>query len=364
MERIAADLGTFCFGSPKQRLKAVATSANDFPHFVMTTGAITISDYTSDNYMSEKTAFLADYDHVIGGLIVEIVNDKWFHFRQFQMSLDGSFSDLGWRYHADEETRRNAPLAFVLGDWHSGSTDPTAAQAWKEVMKYTEAKSIVLHDAFDGRSINHHERRDKITRAQRALENKHILQDEIRFLNDDLKDLADIVPENIYMVKSNHDEVLIRYLKEGYYVEDPVNHRYSLPLAMDAMDGKDPLRSACEFENGGPLNKVVWWKRTDSFKVNGVTLSSHGDKGPKGARGAINNLERSLTVGVIAHSHEPGILRGMFQVGCSCYLQLDYNAGDPSGWLHSSCLVYEDGTRQLINSFNGNWRLDDGEMAT
>ena len=82
--RIGQRNGTFVYASPKQRLKSSPISNIKMPHFLMTTGAITIPDYTSANYMSNRTAYIAEYDHVMGGLIVEIGNSDEYHFRQFQ----------------------------------------------------------------------------------------------------------------------------------------------------------------------------------------------------------------------------------------------------------------------------------------
>lgn len=360
MGRIASKNGTFVFASPKQRCKAIPISNRKFPHFVMTTGAVTIADYSTDNYMSGRTAFIAEHDHVMGGLIVEVVDDDRYHFRQVQIDENGAFIDLGIRYHPDGKTDRIAPEAFVLGDWHSGSTDPTAKAAWEEIATLLQVNQLVMHDLFDGMSINHHERMNVISRASNVASGLHDLKSEIMELVGDLDYLTSLV-DKVTIVKSNHDEFMDRYLKSGYYVKDPQNHRYSLDLARELMDGNDPLQFAVDQIGLKQPSKIRWLDRDEDFKVAGIQLGAHGDLGANGARGGIKNIEGSYGLSVTGHSHTPEILRGAYQVGTSSYLKLSYNRG-PSSWMHSSCLVYPDGSRQMINSINGEWRLEEGSF--
>jgi len=358
MGRIASKNGTFIFASPKQRLKAIPISNKKFPHYVMTTGAVTVADYSTDNYMSGRTAFIAEHDHVVGGLIVEVVDDDKYHFRQVQVDEDGAFIDLGVQYHADGNVNRIAPEAFVLGDWHSGSTDPLAKGAWFEIAKLLDVQKMIMHDLFDAESINHHERENVISRARKVEKNKHDLKSEVQFLVNDLNELTDIVKE-LVIVKSNHDEFLDRYLTSGYYVKDPQNHRYALDLAIVAMDGEDPLVHAVYSAVGlKKPNNIRWLDRDEDFKLAGIQLGAHGDLGANGSRGGIKTIEASYGLSITGHAHTPEILRGAWQVGTTSLLKLGYNRG-PSSWMHASCLVYPNGSRQMINAINGDWRLEE-----
>ena len=357
MTRIASKNGTFIFASPKQRCKAVPVSNQKMPHFVMTTGAVTVPDYSTDNYMSGRTAFIAEHDHIIGGLVVEVVDDDRYHFRQVQTDENGSFIDLSVQYHADGTTSKIAPEAFVLGDWHSGSTDPHARDAFFEVAKMTGVNRLIMHDLFDGEAINHHERNNVISRAKKVAEQKHDLRSEMHFLVKDINSLTELVDE-VVIVKSNHDEFLDRYLMSGYYIQDPQNHRYALDLAREAIDGNDPLQWAVNDIGLDKPDKVRWLDRDEDYKIAGIQLGAHGDLGANGSRGGIKSIEAAYGFSVTGHSHTPEILRGAWQVGTTSLLKLSYNRG-PSSWMHASCLVYPDGSRQMINSINGEWRLKD-----
>lgn len=353
--RIGQRNGSFIYASPKQRLKSVPVSNSKLPHFIMTTGAITKPNYTTENYMSERTAYIAEHDHVVGALIVEVEDEEIYHFRQIQADEHGHFIDLGKQYRPNC-VMEEPPAALVLGDWHSGEVDPIAASAWFEAITLLKPKKLVLHDLFNGLSINHHEDEKNILRAQRANRDELNLMKELAGVAQDLDVFAGLV-EQVIVCKSNHDEFLERYLQEGKYVKDPQNHRFALDLAAAMMDGNDPLRVGTEIAGLQNANKIVWLKRDEDYRIACIQLGAHGDKGANGARGSLPAMEAAYGNSVTGHSHVPEILRGAWSVGTSTYLKLTYNVG-PSSWFHSSVVLYSNGSRQIINSINGKWRLD------
>jgi hypothetical protein len=109
------------------------------------------------------------------------------------------------------------------------------------------------------------------------------------------------------------------------------------------------LREEIKLTSDGP--KVS----NESFALLGVELSMHGDQGPSGTRGSINNHKRLGLKSIIGHSHSPGIMEGCYQVGTSTELRLEYNSG-PGAWLNSHCILHADGKRQLIIVIDGQWR--------
>lgn len=356
--RIGQRNGTFIYASPKQRLKAVPVSNSHLPHFMMTTGAITVGNYNTDMYMSQRTAYIAEHDHVLGGIVVEIVDDKMYHFRQIQADTKGNFYDIGMKY-TPTSCEPVRPEAFVLGDWHAGSTDPDARKAWEDVSRLTKPKRILLHDAFDGISINHHERHYKLLKAKRAEAGQLSLLTELQTLSSDLQDLSKLTDE-VVIVKSNHDQFLERYLQEAKYVDDPDNHRLALKLALELLDNNDPLRHAvekiCIPKDKTTVSKLKWLSIDDDYRIEGIQCGAHGHLGANGAKGSIEAMETAYGNSVTGHSHTPQILRGAWCVGTSSKLKLEYNRG-ASSWLHSSCLIYPGGARQLINCINGGWSL-------
>lgn len=348
--------GSFVFASPKQSMTLESTSNEKLPHVMMTTGAITQPNYVTDMYMSERTAYIADKHHVMGAVYVNILDDKNYGYTQIQMmSGDGSFVHLGKRYHPNGKTTNEAPEALVCGDWHSGETDPLVKVATEEMLGFFKPKKVILHDTFNGASINHHEEDNMIMKAVKFIHNMPSLEQEFVGLRDDLQWFCKQVPE-VILVKSNHDEFLSgNYLKYAKYARDPQNHYFSLDLAKAMMEGKDPVKFGVE-KVGLKATNIRWLQRDDDFKIAGIQLGAHGDIGASGSRGNLKGMRKAYGLSVTGHSHTPGIWHGAYAVGTSSLLRLSYNRG-PGSWMQTHCLVYADGSRQLINMIKGQWKL-------
>lgn len=362
LSRIGQRRGSFIYASPKQMMEPVAISTKGLVHVLMTTGAVTDPNYDPDpekphRYLSQRTAYIAHNDHVLGAIVLEVEDEKIYHFRQLQADpKSGSVVDLGVQY-TPKSTKKVRPEAFVPGDLHVTETDPVVEKAWFDVIKLTQPKRVFFHDMFSGVSINHHEQNQHIRLAQLAEEKKLCLADEIAAVARKMEEWGSKV-DQVNVVKSNHDEFLSRYLEESRYVNDPQNKKISLQLALAMIDGEDPLRYAVEKLFGMKRKNVRWLTRNDECKIAGIELANHGDMGPNGARGSLAGMEKAYGNSVSGHAHTPRIFRGAWQVGTSSYLKLSYNEG-PSSWMHSACLVYKNGSRQLINVIDGKWRLED-----
>jgi len=366
VKRLVQKNGNLIVASPKQIQQCVPVSNFRLPHVGMSTGAITVSNYSTDNYMSERLAYIAEHDHTIGAIIVEIEDSELFHYRQIQADVDGSFYDIAGlqlkKYTPKGvkkvDLKKENAGALVMGDWHSGETDPIVAQAWKDLCLIVSPDYLLVHDGFNGLSINHHEEHDFIKKAQRALSGQLSLEAELKQFAADIDMLSQFAKKAVVIVKSNHDDFLHRYLKEGKYVVDPQNHLFSLDLAKAAIQGEDALQFAIEKAVGlDDKTNVRWLKRNEDFKIARIQLGAHGDKGSNGSRGTLAQMEEAFGYSVTGHSHVPSILRGAWSVGTSSFLQLDYNSDSPSSWMNTSCIVYPNGQRQLINCIFGKWAL-------
>lgn len=347
LPRIGQRNGTFICASPKQRLKFVPTGINVFPHAIMSTGAITNPNYMKSKVLVDKSSYMADNDHVMGAVVLELDKDNTFHFRQIQAAKDGSFVDLG-AYYVNGRKQTLAPEAIVVGDWHAGDTDPKVEAALKELTKRVRPKRWVMHDIFDGLSINPHTLGKSIVRSKLALAGKMNLTLELEKLKTDINMMAKLVPE-VVIVRSNHDDFLDRYLDTAGYVDDHTNHRLALDLAAHLLDGRNPLE-----EYIGKVKNVTWLKLDQSYSIAGVECGMHGHLGSNGSRGSITQMETAYGSVMFGHSHTPGILRNAWNVGTSTYLELGYNKG-ASSWVQCSGLVYPNGQKQLINFINGRY---------
>jgi hypothetical protein len=225
LARIGHRNGSYIFASPKQSLEYVATSASEHTHrlALMTPGAITKGNYDNDHYMSQRTSYIANSDHVMGGVIVEIANRKLFHFRQVQANGRGEFVDLGIRYFPDGKNKK-VRSHWYSGDWHSGFTDADAEQTFFKLSDDIKIHDFYAGDFFDGYSISHHHEGLPLRKAKKYLLGRGSLIKEIVQGGKDINWIHERVKGSIFMIKGNHDEVMDRYLLEARYARDEQNH--------------------------------------------------------------------------------------------------------------------------------------------
>ena len=348
LQRLGTREGSYIFASPKQFLEYVPAGNSRENNFtIMTPGACTMPQYFTETFVSKRLSYIAKNDHTLGAVIVELEDDRRFDFRQIQASDDGSFIDLGMVYNPDGTTEKTE-VNIVFGDLHGIHAEDTAIEYFTEMFSGYDVKSIFLHDVFDGYSVSHHVK-DIAERANRYDLEKSSLRDELRYTHELIEGISkSLNPKTVYIVKSNHDEFLDRYLSEGRYVSDPTNHLISLKIATALFDETDVLQKGFEVSGFEIPENWKFLSRSYSVKIDDVECAAHGDLGLNGAKASLNSLEKIYGNCVTAHNHTAAIQRGVFRVGTLSKLDMRYNRG-PSSWTHTCCLVYENGQRQLIN---------------
>jgi hypothetical protein len=362
LDRFVQQNGSFICASPKQYLRFVPNSNSRIPRASMTTGAITVSDYSNDAYMSKRISKIGEFDHVCGAVIIEIQDSKAFHFRQIQADDDGDIIDLGTMYKPDGTIKKIEGTTIVFGDSHVGVHDVQIHEKLKEIVKEVNCSDIILHDIFNATSITHHDIGRCAIRAAKARDGFSSLEKEISAVRDYLIDVSSWINGKTIIVKSNHDEALDKYLDQGRFINDPENFYFSLDLVKKLIEGSDPLKFIINKQLHPTITpKIKWLERDEDCRIYGVECGSHGDVGINGARGSLVSLEKGFYKCCVGHSHSAGIFRQVYQVGTSSHLKLDYNKG-LSTWTHSCCLIYPNGGRQLINIIrhkNGeiNWKF-------
>lgn len=343
-----ADGGKFSIlvASPKQHMQCLPTGNDSYPRIMHSTGVITVP-----NYLKNRAGRISEQDHTIGGLIVEIKNDK-FALRQVQSAQDGSFISLGVKYKPDGKTEKVRAEAFVMGDLHAGMHCQKTLNAWYEVFKEVQPKRIALHDIFDGLSISHHLINKPIERLNRP---SHLstLEAELATTKIVIDEIKKNAPKDakVYIIPANHNEHLDKYLDEYRYVNDDTNVKLAHELQTLRMKGvKNILQFAIDRESS-----CIWLDRNSDFIVEGFNLNVHGDIGPNGSRGGPAGLELAYGKAIAGHSHTPGIRHKMIHVGTTSLLKLGYNKG-PSSWLNASSNLYEGGLFEIIISVDGTWK--------
>lgn len=346
------------FPGCKQQWQYVATRKGKEPHLIACTGAITVPDYSNDLIMSGRTSYIAERDHLLGATIVEIENDNIFHVRVIQSTEDGSFTDLGVKYYPDGTTAKSKNAVLVQGDSHVGSHDRELFSEILSLMKDSDfITTTVLHDICNSSSVSHHEANDFIKKVTRALEGSDDMVGEATEVVDYLNQLTSLSNLQVVVVNSNHDRHIERYIKEARAFKDRdfKNTRTACALFLELTkeDGalKNPVKFLVENISSHPLNnpdRITWLGLDESYVKYGVELGMHGDLGANGGRGSLQTYEKSVYNAVVAHAHSAAIKQKVFRVGTTSEMDMGYNHG-LSSWTRTCCLVYEDGTKQLIN---------------
>jgi len=338
------------FGHTKVAMETIPTPGQELPKILMTTGSITAS-----NYSDSKAGKKGEFHHVLGAVIVEAGDS--FHFRFINAQSDGSFIDLNTRYIPNKATKKAPrPSALVLGDLHAARHDPDNLAAVMDIIDTLKPRRIVCHDVLDFQSAGHHN--DFFTRFRLHQSGKDKVIEEIRYTCDVLDKLA--AKADLFIVCSNHDEHLYRWLENHHNGMDIVNARIYHELKAEMLgviQDKDYIPDPFELAAKKIMKKKARFVgRKESLQVHGIEMSEHGDKGPNGARGNANAFDKIGVKTIIGHSHTPRIVGGCYQAGTSSLLDMEYNTG-PSSWLHSHVVVYGNGKRSHINVINGQWKL-------
>lgn len=361
--------GSMVFASPKQSLEFESVSSGEkYPHAGMSTGAITLPNYKSTRGNSQRSAWIAEKHHKMGAIIVEIENNKAYHFRQITFDSNGGFHDLGLYYlknkislSESKSLKKEERPIMVRGDYHAGHHDDQAVKGSEDIANLTGIKTVYDHDFIDGSFCNPHESDNLIasvikqgTYAKSAKEEFHVVGKEITRA---LKTF-----DTQYLIDSNHNDFINRWLQKGSFLKEPHNYEVGVTLANELINNRDPLVHGLRMYGNIPNfdklikeKRLVFLSRKEDKKYKDLHVGTHGHLGRNGKRNPNKaGLEKGYGKGIFGHSHTSGILRDIVQVGCLEKLRVGYNVG-PSGWIHNVALAYPDSSVQLVNIIYGKY---------
>lgn len=344
------------FGHTKQHMKSIPTMPGSAAKLQYTTGVC-----TQISYVAKKTGQKAAFDHVFGGLLVEVNSEGSWWVRQLNVDSRGRLFDFSI---VSDGTPSIGAKALIFGDVHAIHQTPESRAAMVALVKEVRPDKIVAHDIFDMQSRGHHNRRDPHKMFELHKSRRENVAMEVGYTAEVLTELSALAP--VIVVSSNHDLHLSRWLKEADWRLDPVNAEFFLACqsaylaAISSGRPFDALKWAIGHIN--PVKGVRFLAPGESFVIcrdasGGIELGLHGDLGPGGSRGSIRNLSRLGRKVVIGHSHSAGIFNGAWQVGLSAPEDaFSYAKGAPSSWSNSACLVHPNGRRQMLTCWGGKWR--------
>ncbi len=347
-------------GHPKLELTTIATPQNKLPKILTTTGSITVKNYTNSNAGKK-----GDHHHTFGACVVEIRGNKVFHMRQLNMLDNGSFMDLDKEYDGDDVRPVGRAAALDMGDTHVEVIDPNVVEATfgkGGIVEKLNPEVLVWHDVHDFYAGNHWHKNNPFIKYVKHHQGRANVQ---KWLFDTFDFVNVHTPpktQNVF-VNSNHpNNHFLRWVMETDPREDPENCLFWAETFKAICESGKWTRSgvthADPFIYWGrkmlPKENNIFLGPQQGYMIKNIEVGYHGDYGPGGSRGNRVQFGKIGTKVIIGHGHSPGIRDGAYQVGTSSMLDLKYVRG-PSSWLHTHCVIYQNGKRSLINIIDGNW---------
>jgi hypothetical protein len=313
---------------------------------MLTTGACTLSNYTDS-----KAGKVADFHHTFGFAIVELDGD-YFHVRQVTACSDGSFTDLYHNVHNGEVKHIWGCSSFVFGDIHTGDTDMPMVERTLKLLEVLVPDNIVVHDLFNGHSVNRHEEKNPIKTFFKIKNDRHLLKDELHIANLFLANLEGYT-DNVVVVRSNHDEWIDTYIETRDWHKDIMNADTFMMLAGVKLAGEAP-KGILPYYINKYLPNIKALSSSESYIANEFELAIHGHLGANGSRGGVLQFKRLNIKMITGHTHVPSRYDGVVTVGTSTHLRVGYNVG-ASGWLQSHAIEHLDGKVQQIHFINNKY---------
>lgn len=339
--------------------QCVASRRHQMPKEMYTTGSVTLP-----RFVQRKTGQLAEFHHVLGALLVEITEEGFFHVHHLNADDDGRFFWLDKMVNQGEVIYHHRGAAgLILGDLHSEKGDEETLEATVELIKELAPEAVVVHDVLDFESRNHHTIKDPFFQTQMLYEQRSVGRD-IRLAAECLKKIRRSTGLEVVVAASNHDDALLRWLKETDWRTDPENAPTYLRLALAmvcetriGVASKDlrPVHTALLTLGNLYGEDCRFLMPDESFEIEGIECGMHGHVGPSGTRGSPANLSKLGFKTFTGHTHTPSIVDGCYTVGVTGKLDMGYNKG-PSKWMHTHGIIYPNGKRAFLTLKGGKWR--------
>ncbi len=352
------------FAHTKLELKAVPTPLSKLPKLMMTTGAV-----TSPVFSETKTGEKGYAAHHLGGLIVEIEDDKIFHVRQLTYK-EGVIYDLDQCFDPAGNYIYSGISGLVLGDAHFGFIDPQVFKAIftdaHSLVAQLDPKNIVWHDYLDAYSICHHHK-NPFQKVAKKRYGKNNIEKEVMQALKFFEVIHKFSPDTRHiLVESNHNNHLDQWLANSDWKEDPENARFYLKLASLLAD-KAEYVEGYGYTNVGAFQSLFEdeFARTFDYKfvydddthfIEDILVNYHGHNGANGSRGSALQFGRSGYKYFTGHTHTPTIRDNCWTVGTMRHLNCEYLKG-LSSWMNTMGLIYPNGARALVNIVNGKYTM-------
>ena len=332
---------THILPSAKIRYLSVANTTNK-PRAMLTTGNLTKPNYKMHTAQGRK----ANEQHQYGFVFVEVKNNRVFTTYQVEATKNGNFYYMDEFYKNGKKTKVQ-PEAYVM-EVHWGDTNPKAYKHSLNEIERLKPKRVVLHDLFNGHSINPHEQGHLMSSLRNLRDKRDSLQKELQTVYKEICKLSVRFPKIEFLVaESNHDIFLERYIDAKLFVEHPQNFMHAINMIPLMLKGDKPtLQIGLELFGAIPDN-FKFTVEDEEYRVRGVELAYHGHRGLNGSRGTSASFDRFNLRMITGHEHTPKLYANGMVVGTLTNLKLNYTKG-ASSWMHCNGILYSDGKYGLI----------------
>lgn len=348
------------FAHPRVALTSVPTGFDQKTKQIMTTGCCTLPNYTFS-----KAGMKAEFHHVISALLIEVDADGDVFCRHLIADEEGGFQDL----NTIVKDGKILPSAYRVeaitwGDIHVEQLDQSVNKGCfcaKGMLDVLDPNFQFFHDIIDFTARNSHSVDDPHHRFKMWVNNAERVESVFALARSFLS-RTNRPSTQSFVIESNHDYQLNRWLKRGDYKNDPANAEFFLraqSAAYDALARKDGNFSIFAWALSAP--NVTFIPETKSFKIcnvrrRGIECALHGHKGANGAKGHLYAFAKMGSKANVGHTHSAAIYEGIYQAGTSSKLDLEYNRGGLSSWNHAHIVTYLNGKRAIITMCGSKWR--------
>ena len=261
---------------------------------------------------------------------------------------------------------------LILGDLHVGSTNPKMFKILAKLLEKNPTANLVLHDAFDGASINHHTAEQVVSSSQKQKSDLDSLESEYKRNVEVINSLLELTAGKLYFVNSNHPMWLKNLLNDKKAYSDSINSKFVTEI-----------RHAVELENLDPFEYL--YQKRESYHQNHPNLSvkeqlieeniyvtdperivilksgeplyagtktkpimihGHGHNVSGGKTGVGPSNIPNLGESVVGHTHSPSIHSGVTNVGTFTKEILSYTKDSLlSKWMNGLGIIYKNASK-------------------
>lgn len=350
---ILAENNHVVLGHQKNHFKTLPRFRGDALRAMASTGSI-----TTKNYSRSKSGEHGSLLHSYGFVVVELKDkDICYIPRNVKVKSDGTFTDLIYSVDSSGVNRISSSLGFVWGDIHAELVNRDFLNVTKELIYKFNPQKSVLHDVFDGSTVNPHENKDMFLKRLKISEGKHLIENEVNECLDLIEEIKGCCGE-VWISESNHDNFLQRHIDNENWKRDLHNSPAYLKYAY--------IQQTVDLRKYGNILGYLIWERFgesvkymkmgESMYIADYICSAHGDFSSNGSKGATRSFSRLNLKIIHAHSHSPMLHNNVTCVGTTCEINQYYNRKGLSSWAYAHSVIHDNGKNQLL-VFNDDYSL-------